>query len=47
LNMIAHGRYICRPQNPRCQECALKHLCEYFQRNWATGKKATKPVESG
>lgn len=29
LNMIAHGRNICKPQNPRCQECVLRHLCEY------------------
>lgn len=30
LNMIAHGRSICKPQNPRCQECVLKHLCRYM-----------------
>ena len=29
LNMIAHGRNICKPQNPRCSECPLKHLCDY------------------
>lgn len=29
LNMIAHGRKICKPQNPRCRECVLNHLCEY------------------
>lgn len=29
LNMIAHGRKVCKPQNPRCDECALKHLCNY------------------
>lgn len=35
LNMIAHGRRICRPKNPRCQECVLKSFCGYFQqRKW-------------
>jgi len=37
LNMIAHGRRICRPQNPRCQECVIKHLCEYFRKRKEAG----------
>ncbi|MFA0782402.1 endonuclease III domain-containing protein [Fervidibacter sacchari] len=37
LNMIAHGRQICRPQNPRCQECVIKHLCEYFRKRKEAG----------
>jgi endonuclease III len=32
LNMIAHGRQICRPQKPKCQECVLRNLCEYFRK---------------
>jgi len=32
LNMIAHGRQICRPQKPKCQDCVLQHLCEYFRK---------------
>lgn len=32
LNMIAHGRQICRPQKPKCQDCVLQHSCEYFQK---------------
>lgn len=31
LNMIAHGRKVCKPQRPLCDECVLKHLCRYFQ----------------
>lgn len=31
LNMIAHGRQICRPQKPKCQDCVLRNLCEYFR----------------
>lgn len=37
LNMIAHGRRICRPQKPRCQECVIKHLCEYFRKRKEAG----------
>lgn len=37
LNMIAHGRQICRPQKPRCQECVIKHLCEYFRKRKEAG----------
>ncbi len=32
LFVIAHGRKICKPQNPRCNECVLKHLCGYALR---------------
>ncbi len=32
LNMIAHGRKICKPQNPLCDECVLKQLCDYALR---------------
>jgi len=28
LNLIAHGRKICKAQNSRCGECALFDLCE-------------------
>lgn len=31
LNMIAHGRKVCKPHKPLCSECVLKHLCRYFQ----------------
>jgi endonuclease-3 len=27
LNLIAHGRGTCRPQNPRCRECCLGSVC--------------------
>jgi len=30
LNMIAHGRAICKALNPRCQLCSLAHLCEHL-----------------
>jgi len=28
LNLITHGRKICKAQNPRCGECVLFDLCE-------------------
>jgi endonuclease-3 len=31
LNMIQHGRTICRPQKPKCKECPLKRQCLYFR----------------
>jgi endonuclease-3 len=30
LNLIAHGRQVCRARNPQCAECNLKRLCKYY-----------------
>lgn len=30
LNLIAHGRQICRPRKPACTECIIKKECDYF-----------------
>ncbi len=29
--MIEHGRKVCRAQRPRCDACALRRHCQYFQ----------------
>ncbi len=29
MNLIAHGRTLCRPARPRCGECALRRMCPY------------------
>ena len=29
MNLIAHGRALCRPARPRCPECALRRMCFY------------------
>jgi len=29
VNLIRHGRQICRPQNPRCDRCSLIEHCDY------------------
>jgi len=30
LNMIRHGREICVWERPRCEQCVLKDLCDYY-----------------
>ena len=27
------GRETCRPTNPKCQECVMKNVCDYFKTN--------------
>lgn len=34
--LILHGRYICLARSPKCNECGLKGLCTYYQKQ---GKK--------
>ena len=29
VNLIAHGRALCRPARPRCAECELRRMCPY------------------
>lgn len=29
MNLIRHGRALCRPARPRCSECALARMCPY------------------
>jgi endonuclease-3 len=31
INLIRHGRRICRPQNPRCDQCCLIDYCRYYE----------------
>jgi endonuclease-3 len=30
LNVIAHGRAVCKAQRPRCEVCPLQKHCDYF-----------------
>jgi endonuclease-3 len=32
LNLIQHGREICKAQNPKCGECIIFNLCKYEKR---------------
>jgi endonuclease III len=31
INLIRHGRKICRPHDPRCEQCSLQEQCEFGQ----------------
>jgi endonuclease-3 len=28
--LILHGRYTCTARNPQCNDCGIRHLCQYF-----------------
>lgn len=29
VNLLAHGRIVCRPRKPRCAECVISQYCEH------------------
>ena len=31
LNIIAHGREVCKARKPRCEVCPLRKMCEYYR----------------
>ncbi len=31
VNIIRHGRKVCRPQNPTCEQCCLVEYCRYYE----------------
>lgn len=33
VNIIRHGRKVCRPQNPLCDQCCLVEYCHYYEKN--------------
>jgi endonuclease-3 len=33
VNLIRHGRKICRPTNPKCEKCSLIEHCDFAQMN--------------
>jgi len=32
VDCVLHGREICRPENPACEDCCINRYCEYFKR---------------
>ena len=30
INLVAHGRAICRARNPLCNSCVLSNICKYY-----------------
>ena len=37
INLIRHGRAICRPR-PRCDECALRRMCPWYRQHKADAR---------
>lgn len=33
LNLIRHGREICTSRRPKCEQCVLRDVCNYYQEN--------------
>jgi endonuclease-3 len=33
VNLIRHGRTLCRPARPKCSECALRRMCPHARSN--------------
>ena len=31
--LILHGRYVCLARKPKCQECGIIGICDFFQKN--------------
>lgn len=31
--LILHGRYICIARRPRCEQCGLRKICRFYQKN--------------
>ena len=31
LNLIRHGRKVCKARSPRCQNCTLSDICDYYR----------------
>ncbi len=48
INLIAHGRQVCKAQRPRCERCVLRGHCDYFGRGIANAgpRKAEAPPGS-
>ena len=46
INVIRHGREICRPQ-PRCEVCPLRDLCCYYERRVAPSQRRPDGQEAG
>ena len=31
--LILHGRYVCTARKPKCDECGIKEICDFYQKN--------------
>jgi endonuclease-3 len=37
INLIAHGRKICHPRSPKCEQCSIIELCDFAATHSETG----------
>lgn len=46
LNLIRLGREICRAQTPRCEQCPIQHLCDFYNQQgaWRWNPSSPHPV---
>jgi endonuclease-3 len=44
--LILHGRYVCTARSPRCQECLINDLCDYYQKIVKTESRGLKKTAS-
>jgi endonuclease-3 len=33
IQLIQHGRAVCKSRKPKCEACPLTHVCDYYQEN--------------
>lgn len=37
IQLIQHGRNVCKARNPQCERCPLTHVCDYYGRSEDNG----------
>ncbi|MGB7063343.1 MAG: endonuclease III [Candidatus Zixiibacteriota bacterium] len=42
MNLIAHGRIVCKATNPRCQECVLLENCDFGRKRSAASATSSE-----
>lgn len=43
--LILHGRYICQARTPKCDNCGLQLMCQYYCRKYKVNQTKPKEVE--
>ena len=42
LQLVLFGRYYCKARNPKCKECKLQSICDYYKSNSQSKKVVSK-----
>ena len=40
--LVLHGRYVCKAQNPKCDNCQFNKICKFYAKNSKNGAKSAK-----